>query len=921
MTKTQRGGGLPAAARLYVAAVTVAAVGAAGAVGFGYEHKGVGSVALIVVLSALVVASWIWPIVMYSDGSSQAHHLDEGFFVVMALLLPPAGVLLSFFAATIVAQSVRRRPLVKSVFNVAQIMLAVTFGLMTARIIATPGHHLNLLELTAAAIGACVYFLVNSVALAGVLAASGAEEMKPALLDGLEIRALLLAASVSLGLVSAVSLKADPAVAPIVILPFIAFRQAMSGHFQARHDRSRLLGLFNTTLKVNRITRGDEVIPALSQSAAFLLRGKVAGVLSAKPIAEEGSIAAAITVDGAERWLSVSGRSRGEPFDSADRGLLEALAAVGTVALENSSLYEERDRQRERLLAITSSLGEGVCAFDSHARITFANPVAEALLGFSEAQLATETMTDPDLALIAAVARRCLNGNDTVQNQRAIFRRRGGSEFPVELTCSPIRTSESVGGAVLVFRDISERVAAEQQLEYHAFHDALTGLPNRRILLDRLQHALTRTTRSGETHAVLFADVDRFKLTNDSLGHQAGDELLVLIADRLRSVTRAGDTLARIGGDEFTLLLENIGNTEAAERMAIRVLEWVRAPLTMSDGRTISASLSIGIAVASEGAAPDDVLHDADVAMYQAKSRGPGLYQTFDPVAMGKRSAHWLDLEISLRRGIERDELFLLYQPVIAAQSGRIVGAEALVRWEHPERGMLVPADFIGLAEETGLILPLGRKVLESACRQGRAWTDQGAPISVAVNLSARQFQQRDLVEEIRAALSQAGLAPGQLCLEITESLAMEDIDGAIRVLVDLKSLGVRLAIDDFGTGYSSLNYLKRMPVDVVKLDRSFVQELDISPVDTAVVTSVVNLAAAVGMLAVAEGVETLDQLERLKAMGCPLVQGYHLAPPISAEAFSEMLEQQLASSRPARPVAVKSDDSRARLRVIGAEQ
>ncbi|MGH9170653.1 MAG: putative bifunctional diguanylate cyclase/phosphodiesterase [Acidimicrobiales bacterium] len=910
-------GGLPTAARLYIATVTVAAAGAAAGIILAYRHRGVGSVAILVVLTILVVASWVYPIVMYSKGSSQAHHMDEGFFVVMALILPPVGVLLAFFAATICAQVVRRRPIVKAVFNVAQLSVSVTAGLMTARLVAPPTHHLGLAELGAAALGACVYFSVNSLALAGVLAATGAERFRPAVFDGIEIRALLLAASLSLGLVTAMSLNADPAVLLVVVVPFIAFRQALSGHYRARHDRSRLLGLFDTTLRVNRSIRGDEVMSGLSDSAAELLRGTSANVVSERPPREEGGIAAEMTVNGEQRWLTVSGRIRTEPFDGADRALLEALASVGTVALENSSLYEERVRERERLVAITSNLGEGVCAFDADSQITFANPVAESMLGCSEGELARMATTDPDLFLLAAVARRCVHGNDTILNQRAIFRRQGGEEFPVELTCSPIRTGGEVAGAVLVFRDISERIAAEEQLEFHAFHDALTGLPNRRILLDRLQHALDRTPRSGEVHAVLFADVDRFKMTNDSLGHKAGDELLVLISDTLRTVVRSGDTLARIGGDEFTLLLEDIGNLEAAERMAVRVLDAARTPLTLSDGRVILSSLSIGIAMATAGASPDDVLHDADVAMYLAKSQGTGLFQTFDPVAMGKRSAYWLDLEASLRRGIEQDELFLLYQPVIAAQSGRIVSAEALVRWRHPERGVLSPSDFIGLAEDTGLILPLGRKVLEVACHQARVFADYGAPLSIAVNLSTRQFEQQDLVEEIRSVIAQAGIAPGQLCLEITESLAMSDVDRAIRVLVDLKSLGVRLAIDDFGTGYSSLNYLKRLPVDIVKLDRSFVQELDISQVDTAVVASVVTLARAVGMLAVAEGVETSDQLERLKAMGCPLVQGYHLAPPVSAEALYELLERQLESGRSTARLATDKDDERSKFRVL----
>ncbi len=451
---------------------------------------------------------------------------------------------------------------------------------------------------------------------------------------------------------------------------------------------------------------------------------------------------------------------------------------------------------------------------------------------------------------------------------------------------------------MLAFRDISARLATEEQLEHQAFHDALTGLPNRRIFLDRLQQALRRSARSNEVHTVLFVDVDRFKMTNDSLGHLAGDELLKAIADRLKGLAGDEDTLARFGGDEFTLLLENIGSLEAAERTAVRILDSVRSPITLDNGRTILASVSIGIALAAAGCSPDDVLHDADVAMYEAKTRGIGRYETFNAAAMGKRSEEWLDLELGLRRAIETGEIALVYQPVVATKSGRIVGAEALVRWEHPERGTLGPATFIGLAEETGLILPLGRAVLEEACRRAAEWAMEAPNVSVAVNLSARQFQQHDLVREIDSVLSNTGLNPSQLCLEITESVAMDDIERTIRVLNDLKSLGVKLAIDDFGTGYSSLNYLKRLPVDVVKLDRSFVQELDINAVDSAIVSAVINLADAIGMMAIAEGVETADQLERLTSLGCPMVQGYHLARPMSADAFITLLDQQTPGER-----------------------
>jgi diguanylate cyclase (GGDEF)-like protein/PAS domain S-box-containing protein len=903
---------LPLAARLCVGGFTLAGLATAAAVGRHYGALGFGSIPLLAVLCGLVLASWLWPIVMYSDGSSQTQHLDEGFFVVMALLLPPAGALIAFIVATVLAQLIRRRAAVKSIFNVSMITLSVSAGLGAARLIAPPAGRIGVVQLGAVALGAVVYFLVNSLSLAAIFAATGSEGFFASLLDGMEIRGRMLAGSISIGLVSGVALHSIPEAAPVMVVPFAAFRQALSGHFQARHDRSRLMGLFESTLEVNHSMGTESVETALCRSAASLLRCPAA-FIATEEAPESDGITASMEVNGETRWLTVTGRSRGEPFDAADATLLDALAALGSSSLENASLYEERKRQQERLVAITSSLGEGVCAFDSQARITFANPAAEELLGCRQEELAEATDELPELAVLVSTAKRSIADGEAIQDERTTFLRKGSGSFPVEVTSSPLVSDGEVVGAVLAFRDISERVAAEELLEYHAFHDSLTGLPNRRIFLDRLQHALRRAARSGETHAVLFADVDRFKLTNDSLGHHAGDELLVAIADRLRNVMREGDTLSRFGGDEFTLLLEDIEDISAAEQLAARILEVVRRPIALDDGRTILASLSIGIAVAGVGSSADDVLHDADVAMYQAKHRGTGLYQTFDALAMGKRSAEWLDLEIGLRRAIELDELTVHYQPVVATQSRRIVGAEALVRWEHPQRGTLPPSEFIGLAEETGLILPIGRKVLEEACRQCKAWADEDVPVSIAVNLSARQFQQHDLAKEIRSVLAATGLAASQLCLEITESLAMNDIERTIRTLVELKSLGVRLAIDDFGTGYSSLNYLKRFPVDIVKLDRSFVQELDISPVDTAIVSAVVNMAGAAGMATVAEGVETADQFERLRSMGCPMVQGYHVARPMPAGDFSLLLEShtrqitsdgQLTPTRPKlRPV------------------
>ncbi len=887
-------GELPRPARLCVTGVVFAGIASTSLTLAFYGRLGFGPSLTLVVMSSLVLAGWIWPILMYSRGSSRAFHLDEGYLIVMALVLPPAGALLAFVVSTTVAQAVRRRTGVKSLFNVSQITVSAAAGLLTAHLLAAPAGRLSAGALAAAVAGACVYFLVNAVALAAILTASGAERFFGTLTDGIESRLLLLAGAVALGLVSAMAVSHDPAMTPLVILPFVAFRQALAGHFQARHDRNRLLGLFDATLEVHRTMGSEEVTSALSQAASDLLRSPDAEVRTAPPGQRPGMMSAAMTGGPSQRWLVASGRSRSEPFDAADHALLDALAALGSGALENSMLYEDRRREKERLLAITSSLGEGVLAFDREAKLTFANPAAVELLGWSESDLLLRSAAASGDPVLSSTALRSIDRGLAIRDERALFQRRGRDPFPVEFTCSPIVSGTGdTAGAVLAFRDISERLATEEQLEYQAFHDVLTGLPNRRIFLDRLQQALKRSARSDELHTVLFVDVDRFKMTNDSLGHLAGDELLKSIAERLKGLARDEDTLARFGGDEFILLLENIGTLEGAERMAVRILEAVRVPITLSNGRIILASVSIGIALASAGCSSDDVLHDADVAMYEAKSRGIGRYAIFDAAAMGKRSEEWLDLELGLKRAIEVGEISVVYQPVVATTSGRIVGSEALVRWDHPDRGLLSPATFISVAEETGLILPLGRVVLEEACRQAARWAVGAPNVSVAVNLSARQFQQQDLVQEIGSVLSGTGLAPFLLCLEITETVAMEDIERTIRVLNELKALGVRLAIDDFGTGYSSLNYLKRLPVDVVKLDRSFIQELDINAVDSAIVSAVINLADAIGMMAIAEGVETADQLERLTSLGCPMVQGYLLARPMSAEAFNGLLGRQ----------------------------
>jgi diguanylate cyclase (GGDEF)-like protein/PAS domain S-box-containing protein len=584
------------------------------------------------------------------------------------------------------------------------------------------------------------------------------------------------------------------------------------------------------------------------------------------------------------RWLTIGGRKASEPMDAADTAMLEALAAVGAGALAKAELYAEVIEQQERLAAITANLGEGVCALDREGAVTFLNPAGRMMLGLS---------ADGDTGAPVTMSRaalRCMRTASTVRNDDGVFERADDSPLAVAFTCSPVITDGVVTGAVVAFSDITERKAFEDQLAHHAFHDALTGLANRRLFLDHLDQALRRSERRAETHAVLFFDVDRFKLVNDSLGHQEGDELLKIVARRLQLVTRAGDTLARLGGDEFVLLIENVASVGEAIQVARRVQAQFHEPVILAETQEVFATASIGVALSGGGRSRDDVLHDADVAMYKAKARGPGEIEVFDPQAMVARSAERLEIETALRHGIDNGEIEIYYQPVFSVD-GAIAGAEALVRWNHPTRGLLGPSEFIPIAEETGLILPVGRFVLEQACRQARRWQEHNRDLLISVNLSARQFQHTGLATDIRRIVDATCLRPDRLCLEITESLAMADTGRTIAILHALKQLGVQLAIDDFGTGYSSLGYLKHFPVDVVKIDRSFVAGLGVHDVDDAITTAVITLAHAVRMTTVAEGVETRAQLDRLAELGCDRLQGFYLARPMPATAFTALLD------------------------------
>jgi diguanylate cyclase (GGDEF)-like protein len=421
-----------------------------------------------------------------------------------------------------------------------------------------------------------------------------------------------------------------------------------------------------------------------------------------------------------------------------------------------------------------------------------------------------------------------------------------------------------------------ERKRAEVELAHQAMHDALTALPNRALFYDRLGQALNRVGRHSTAAAVLFLDLDRFKLVNDSLGHGAGDKLLVAVADRLSNVLRGGDTAARFGGDEFVILCEDVSGERQAIAIAERIAAELDAPFAVG-GDEVFVRTSVGIALATApGARPEALIRDADAAMYRAKERGGGVYEVFDD-QMRERAVRRMETENALHRALDRGEFVMHYQPIVQMATGALHGVEALARWEHPQRGLVMPGEFIEAAEETGLIIMLGAWAFEAACRQSAAW---GGPTMMSVNLSARQCGHPELVATFGEILRRTGADPASVCLEITETALMEDVDTSTATLSALKELGLTLALDDFGTGYSSLRALQHFPVDVVKIDRSFIAPIEHDPQEAAIVAAVISLSHALGLRTVAEGIETIAQVDRLRALGCDLAQGFYFAKP-----------------------------------------
>jgi diguanylate cyclase (GGDEF)-like protein/PAS domain S-box-containing protein len=592
--------------------------------------------------------------------------------------------------------------------------------------------------------------------------------------------------------------------------------------------------------------------------------------------------------------IRAAGREAADlPVFTAVSAALFALVLVRMAGLVKALRQMQFQRSEERFHRLTAHVTDVISACDRTGVVQYQTPSIGGLLGFPPDAFVGRSILDlvhpADIERVAALLEGDGSGTDGDGNIGPVecrLRRADGGYVDTE-TLGRVVDDEDLSGFLLTTRDVTERKAFEEQLTEKAFHDELTGLANRALLVDRAQHALDRRGSPYRQLAVVVVDIDDFKTVNDSLGRAVGDELLRAVADRLRSCLRSADTAARLSGDEFAMLLDDLDSAAEAARIAERVLAALRQPITLH-GREIVPRASVGIALADPDRVPDadDLLRNADVAMHMAKREGRNRYAYFAP-SMHSGLMQKLDLTADLRGALERHELTVHYQPIVDLEDGRILGAEALVRWPHAEHGMVSPEQFIPIAEETGLVLALGYEVLNTACREAARWPG----LTVGVNLSPKQVQDPALVLYVQQALHHSGLSPDALTLEITESLLSEDGDVAAHRLADLKALGVRLAVDDFGTGYSSLSRLHDFPIDMLKIPKPFVDGVALGEERSALARAIVELSAALGLRVVAEGIEQAEQAAALRALGCRTGQGFYYARPMPAGDFLALMQ------------------------------
>lgn len=570
----------------------------------------------------------------------------------------------------------------------------------------------------------------------------------------------------------------------------------------------------------------------------------------------------------------------------------EVLGLEGTTRDVTQSILQQQELNR-----LKSTLDETLdCVFmfePDTLKFFYLNEGAIKQVGYSSDELLQMTPVDIKPAYTTdqfrAIVQPLVDGCKDSLTFETIHRHKEGRDLPVEIFLQYIKPENELPRFVAIVRDLTERIEAQEKLLHQAHHDFLTNLPNRFLFLDRLEHALFRRHSGGEL-AVLFLDLDRFKVINDTLGHASGDKVLQMLGERVGTCLRKGDTLARLSGDEFSIIVEDVDSSEMVIPVARHILDVLAKPFVV-DGYELFVTASIGISMSpNDGEDSHTLLKHADIAMYRAKDVGRNTYQFYSP-DMSSKAFERLSLETSLRYALELDQFRLFYQPQVDVVTGRVVGMEALLRWQHPDLGLVAPNDFISILEETGLIVPVGEWVLYTACSQAKVWQEKyGVAFRMSVNLSARQFNDAELISVVEYCLQRTGLPASTLELEITESIILQDKKWVGRVFQKLDDLGVRFAIDDFGTGYSSLSYLKRFPIDTIKIDRSFVRDVTSDADDAAIVSAIIAMARSLKLEVVAEGVETDGQLDFIKARDCFVMQGFLFSEPIMFEKMDALL-------------------------------
>ena len=814
-------------------------------------------------------------------GQSESIHLDEVLYVPLLAMLEPAHSLIVITAVTVGGAVAGRRNWVKTVFNVGQMIVSCSAGILVVYALSvTPSSTPSVRDTAAAMLGALVMTTLSAVSVAGIMSLAIGAPLRTLLSDILR-QFVPWVGAITLGGIGTIATGANPVAGLLMAVVIMFVHRTNAATFRELTVRQHSERVRQAVVGLRSRTDPERVREDLLTAARELLGASRAEIVPEDEPEDPRTIGASL---GQGERLVVSDRRGMEHWAAMDRETLTTLAGVAGDVLRSAEVIAQ-------LRTITNSQSEAVIALDMTARISFANPAALQLLGAREQ---SDVLGKPiQEQLILRHRRRQIDFPSMVarqvvaQDADATLGPPDGDTLDIAYSVTPLRAKGAELGAVIVLRDVTERRAFQDELTRRALHDELTGLPNRRLLLDRLDHAIARAAGTGSQHGLLYLDLDRFKLVNDSYGHLVGDRLLIQLANRLLSCLSVADSVARMSGDEFVILVEDAPNLTHVTAIAERLLHALREPFDV-DGHHIFMSASIGVGMTHEGVSRDELLATVDAAAYAAKATGRNGYCVTSDESVENTRAR-LDMEVRLRKGLDEDQLELHFQPIVAAVDGEVVGVEALVRWKSPQGGYLPPGQFVPLAEETGLIVPMGRWVLEQACRNARQWTADRpgrGPLTVSVNLSALQFSQHRLPEDVAETLALTGLPASQLVLEITETVLMSDTLATQATLDALHDLGVRVAIDDFGTGYSALSYLKKFRLDLVKLDRSFIEGLVTDPVDAEIANAVIRLSSALGIRTVAEGVESEEQREMLVRMGCPYIQGYLTARPMPSEQF-----------------------------------